>query len=245
MKNNLLLRLRYNSSKITDIIDSNKQLNRKLLIKNYMSPIQKSSRNDNSDNKTNNSNVLTLDNITKNIHYCLSEDQEKFNQHLLEIQKEQNIYREKAQKDLEISNKKKIKELELNENMKIQKQKIHLEEMRNKEKMFLTKMKEKNDLILKNSNKFIDKINHKKTKDYLFSQLKEKFDKNEKKLIDKANMVKKDSLVTKKELKESVCIEDRAVLEMTELSDGYDFDKAFSAVFDWCQNAFKRIDMLK
>ena len=200
MKNNLLLKLRYNSSKISEIIDSNKQLNRNLLIKNYMSPIiHKSSRNANTDN---NNNVITLDNVTKNIHYCLSEDQEAFNRHLLEIQKEQNIYREKAQKDLKISNKKKIKELELNENMKIQKQKNHLEELRNKEKIFLTKMKEKNDLILKNSNKFIDKKNHKKTKDYLFSQLKEKYDNNEKKLIDKANMVKKDSLVTKKELKE-------------------------------------------
>lgn len=200
MKNNLLLRLRYNSSRITDIIDSNKQLNRNLLIKNYMSPIvQKIGRNNNSDS---NSNALTLGNITKNLHYCLSEDQEKFNRHLLEIQKEQNIFREKAQKDLKISNQKKIKELELNENMKIQKQKNHLEEMRNKEKIFLSKMKEKNDLILKNSNKFIDKKNHKKTKDYLFSLLKEKYDKNEKKLIDKANMVKKDSLVTKKELKE-------------------------------------------
>jgi hypothetical protein len=199
MKNNLLLRLRYNSSKISEIIDSNKQLNRNLLIKNYMSPIvQKSSRN----SENNNNNVLTLDNVTKNIHYCLSEDQEKFNRHLLQIQKEQNIFREKAQKDLMISNQKKIKELELNENMKIQKQKNHLEEMRNKEKIFLTKMKEKNDLILKNSNKFIDKKNHKKTRDYLFSQLKEKYEKNEKKLIDKANMVKKDSLVTKKELKE-------------------------------------------
>ena len=201
MKNNLLLKLRYNSSKISEIIESNKLLNRNLLIKNYMSPIvQKSSRIINSDN--NNSNMLTLDNATKNIHYCLSEDQENFNRHLLEIQKEQNYYRDKALKDLEISNKKKIKELELNENMKIQKQKNHLEELRNKEKIFLTKIKEKNDLILKNSNKFIDKKNHKKTKDYLFSQLKEKFDKNEKKLIDKANMVKKDSLVTKKELRE-------------------------------------------
>ncbi len=53
-----------------------------------------------------------------------------------------------------------------------------------------------------------------------------------------------DFVITKKELKESVCEEDRAVLELTELSDGYDFDKAFSAVFDWCQNAFKRIDSI-
>ena len=52
-------------------------------------------------------------------------------------------------------------------------------------------------------------------------------------------------IITKRELKESVCIEDRVVFEMTDLPDGYDFDKAFSAVFDWCKNAFKRIDMLK
>ncbi|MBQ7718935.1 MAG: nucleotidyltransferase domain-containing protein [Clostridia bacterium] len=52
-------------------------------------------------------------------------------------------------------------------------------------------------------------------------------------------------IITKRELKGSVCIEDCVVLEVTELSDGYDFDRAFSAVFDWCQNAFKRIDMLK
>ena len=203
MKNDLLLKLRYNSSKISDIIDSNKQLNRNLLIKNYMNPvIQKSSRNNNSDNNNTNSNMLTLDNITKSMHYCLSEDQEKFNRHLMQIQKEQNLYREKAEKDLKISNQKKIKKLELNENMKIQRQKNYLEELKNKEKIFLSKMKEKNDLILKNSNKFIDKKNHKKAKDYLFCQLKEKFDQSEKKLIDKANMVKKDSLVTKKELKE-------------------------------------------
>ena len=89
MKNNLLLKLRYNSSKISEIIESNKQLNRNLLIKNYMSPIvHKSSRFSNSDNNNNNSNVLTLDNVTKNMHYCLSEDQENFNRHLLEIQKE-------------------------------------------------------------------------------------------------------------------------------------------------------------
>ena len=100
-----------------------------------MSPIvQKSSRIINSDN--NNSKMLTLDNATKTIHYCLSKDQENFNRHLLEIQKEQNYYRDKALKDLKISNKKKIKELELNENMKIQKQKNHLEELRNKKKFF-------------------------------------------------------------------------------------------------------------
>lgn len=52
-------------------------------------------------------------------------------------------------------------------------------------------------------------------------------------------------IITKKELKNAVSEIDRAVLDMSELSDGYDFDKAFSAVFSWCQNAFKRIETIK
>ena len=45
---------------------------------------------------------------------------------------------------------------------------------------------------------------------------------------------------TKRELKEQVSEEDRAVLEMAELPDGYDFDKAFRQIILWCQNAFVR-----
>ena len=63
-------------------------------------------------------------------------------------------------------------------------------------------MKEKNNLILEKSIKYIDEKNHKKKKDYLFFQIKQKFENNEKKLIDKVNMMKKDSLVTKKEIEE-------------------------------------------
>ena len=48
--------------------------------------------------------------------------------------------------------------------------------------------------------------------------------------------------VTKRELKEQVSAEDRAVLELSELPDDYDFDTAFRTVFDWCQNAFVRAD---
>ena len=42
----------------------------------------------------------------------------------------------------------------------------------------------------------------KKDKDYRYYQLKEKFENNEKKLIDKINMIKKDPLVTQEEIKE-------------------------------------------
>ena len=51
--------------------------------------------------------------------------------------------------------------------------------------------------------------------------------------------------VTKKELRELVSKDDRAVLALSELPDGYNFDRAFSCVFTWCRNAFLRIDRLK
>ena len=48
--------------------------------------------------------------------------------------------------------------------------------------------------------------------------------------------------VTKKELKEKVSEEDRRMLEMSELGDGFDFDGAFSALLIWSRKAFARID---
>ena len=38
--------------------------------------------------------------------------------------------------------------------------------------------------------------------------------------------------------------EDRIVLELADLPDGYDFDQAFTSLFAWCQNAFARIEHL-
>ena len=192
MKNELLSKLKINSTKMSEIIDSNRTINRKVLIKNYLSP--------NLNKKSRNTNDLLFDNLNK--HFCLSEDQERFNKHLQQIQKEEKIKREKIEKDLKISNEKKSKEIELKENKKLQMRKIYLEELKNKEKQFFSKLKEKNDLILEKSIKFKDEKNPKKKKDYLFYQFQKKFENNEKKLIDKVNMVKKDSLVTKKELEE-------------------------------------------
>ena len=51
-------------------------------------------------------------------------------------------------------------------------------------------------------------------------------------------------ILSKKDLKEAVTEEDRIVLEMAELPDGYDFDQAFSFLFAWCQKAFARIERL-
>lgn len=50
--------------------------------------------------------------------------------------------------------------------------------------------------------------------------------------------------VTKRELKEQVSEEDRAILEMTEYPDEYDFDTAFRLLFRWCQRAFVRAGLI-
>ena len=49
-------------------------------------------------------------------------------------------------------------------------------------------------------------------------------------------------ILTKKELKEAVSEEDRRVLELGELPDGFDFDQIFSVLFAWCQKTFARVD---
>ena len=48
-------------------------------------------------------------------------------------------------------------------------------------------------------------------------------------------------ILSRKNLKEAVTEEDRIILEMAELPDGYDFDQAFSSMFTWCQRAFERL----
>ena len=183
MKNELLVKLRYNSSIISEVIDKDKNINRNLLIQNY-----------------NNHTNKTETGYTK--HFSLSEDQEKFNKYLLKKQEEEKLQREKIQNALKRSNSKKNKEIELNEQKILERQKEHLNELKKKEKDFFNKLKEKNNLLFEKSIKNIDKNLKRQTKDYLFYQVKQKFETNEKKLVDKVNMIKKDSLVTKEELEE-------------------------------------------
>ena len=52
-------------------------------------------------------------------------------------------------------------------------------------------------------------------------------------------------VITKKELKEQVSKDDCTILEITELHDDFDFDKAMSLLFTWCQNAFIRVEELR
>ncbi len=51
-------------------------------------------------------------------------------------------------------------------------------------------------------------------------------------------------VLTKNELKKLVSKEDREVLELAGLPDGFDFDRAFSVLFNWCQRAFFRVNRL-
>lgn len=51
-------------------------------------------------------------------------------------------------------------------------------------------------------------------------------------------------VTTKSGLKGMVSEDDHRALTLTELPDGYDFDKAFSFLFAWCQDAFRRLDSL-
>lgn len=50
---------------------------------------------------------------------------------------------------------------------------------------------------------------------------------------------------TKSALKELVPEEDRLMLTMAELPDGFDFDGAFAAVFSWCRDAFSRTERIR
>lgn len=51
-------------------------------------------------------------------------------------------------------------------------------------------------------------------------------------------------VTTRKELKKQASENDRRVLELAELNDGFDFDEAFSILFTWCSDAFTRIDRI-
>lgn len=50
-----------------------------------------------------------------------------------------------------------------------------------------------------------------------------------------------DFIATKAALMDAVSAEDREMLSMAALPEGYDFDRAFASVFGWCQNAFIRV----
>ena len=132
----------------------------------------------------------------------LEDSQEHYNLHLVKLQKEQNMQREKFNEDLKLANEKKQKELEKKEKEIEDKKNQYLKNMKDKERENFLRRKKDVDEKLEKTKKFINEKFSKKISEYRFYKYKENFENNEKKLIDKVNMIKKDSLVTQKEIQE-------------------------------------------
>ena len=132
----------------------------------------------------------------------LEDSQEQYNLHLVKLQEEQNMQRAKFNEDLKLANEKKLKELEKKEKEIEDKKNQYLKNMKDKERENFLKRKKDVDEKLEKTKKFINEKFTKKISDYRFYKFKENFENNEKKLIDKVNMIKKDSLITQEEIQE-------------------------------------------
>ena len=159
--------------------------------------------------------LLKEEKLKKIKHYdnYLEDEQEQYNLHLKQLQIEQNKQREKFNDDLKLANEKKQKNLDKKEKELNEKKNLFLKKIKDKDRKMFLKRKKETDLILEKTKKYIKEKFSKKYNEYLFFQFKEKFEKNEKKLIDKVNMMKKDSLVTQKEILEL----DRKIKEQKKL----------------------------
>ena len=132
----------------------------------------------------------------------LDEAQEEYNAHLKKLKEEQNKNKAKFDSDLKIAYEKHQKfcdQLELEKSGKLEKL---IKERKDTERKVILKRKKEADEILEKSKKYLNEKFTKKDNDYRYYQLKEKFENNEKKIIDKVNMQKKDPLITQEEIKE-------------------------------------------
>ena len=132
----------------------------------------------------------------------LDEAQEEYNLHLKKLKEEQNKNKAKFDTDLKITYEKHQKfcdQLELEKSGKLEKL---IKERKESERQVILKRKKEADEILEKSKKYLNEKFTKKDNEYKYYQLKENFENNEKKLIDKVNMQKKDPLVTQEEIKE-------------------------------------------
>jgi len=132
----------------------------------------------------------------------LDKAQEEYNGHLKKLKEEQNKNKAKFDSDLKIAYEKHQKfcdQLELEKSGKLEKL---IKERKDTERKVILKRKKEADEILEKSKKYLNEKFTKKDNDYRYYQLKEKFENNEKKLIDKVNKQKKDPLITQEEIKE-------------------------------------------
>ena len=132
----------------------------------------------------------------------LEDSQEQYNLHLAKLQEEQNLQRAKFNDDLKMSTEKRQKELDKKKKELLNKKSQYLKKMKDKERLHFLRRKKDVEAKLEKVKKYINEKLPKKISDYRFYKYKENFENNEKKLIDKVNMMKKDSLVTQKEIQE-------------------------------------------
>ena len=132
----------------------------------------------------------------------LEDEQEQYNLHLVRLQEKQNLQRAKFNDDLRLASEKRQKNLEKKEKELIDKKNQFLKNIKDKDRLNFLKRKKEADEKLEKTKKYIKEKFTKKLNEYRFYRFKEQFENNEKKLIDKVNMMKKDSLVTQKEIHE-------------------------------------------
>jgi hypothetical protein len=149
-----------------------------------------------------NEEKLRQKNGRNNLTDIILDDEDKYNLHLAEMQKNEKKIRKKYELDLQKAiNKKNIEYYKKEKDMKELRKKL-FNEAREKEKKLFLERKNKINEKLEKTKKFINEKVQKSEKDYLFYRYQDNFDKKEKKLFDKINMTKKEPTVTQEELKE-------------------------------------------
>ena len=132
----------------------------------------------------------------------LDDTQEQYNLYLKKLKEEQDKHKAIFENDLKVTQEKHQKYCEQLELEKSGKLLSLIKERKDIERKAILKRKKEADEILEKSKKYIHDKFSKKENDYRYFQLKEQYENNEKKLLDKINMVKKEPLVTQGELKE-------------------------------------------
>ena len=130
--------------------------------------------------------------------------QEEYNNHLSKMNIKEKYMRIQYNKKIKLSFDKRQKELDNKEKELINEKLKNMKYAKDKEKELFLKRKKKIDNIMEKSKKYIKEKSNKTENDYRYFKYKEKYENNEKKLIDKIKMIKKDPLVTKEELEELV-----------------------------------------
>ncbi|MCQ2816604.1 MAG: hypothetical protein MJ252_04975 [archaeon] len=140
--------------------------------------------------------------IIKKYLESFQEDKEKIEEKLKGLREKEEVFRERMKKDLSNSIEKKRKRLDSKEKEEEEKKKQKLEEIKEKNKEATQKRKKEMDSIAEKSKKYLTEKPQKQKEDYLFSQMKNKYEAEENKLFNKVKATKKDPLVSKEEIEE-------------------------------------------